>query len=79
MAKIVTDSNAMAFTVNDVTTAQTLGNNFTAKTTQGQYQVINVTIKNGGKSTATINSSDFKLTDSQGRTFYTSTDGEIAK
>ena len=75
----VTDNNQMSFTVNNVTTAQTLGNSYTAKTAQGIYEVINVTIKNGGKTTATINSSDFKLTDSQGRTFDTSTDGETAK
>src|SRR5258708_6297641 len=46
----VTDSNNMAFTVNGITTTSTLGNSYTAKTAQGQYQVINVTIKKDRKS-----------------------------
>ena len=75
----VTDSNNMGFTVNGVTTTATLGSSYTAKTAQGIYEVVNVTIKNGGKSTATINSSDFKITDSQGRSYDPSTDGMTAK
>ncbi|SRR6266568_6129470 len=75
----VTDDNNMSFVVNNMTTAQTLGNSFSAKTAQGEYYVINVTVKNGSKSTQTINSSDFKLTDGQGRSYDPSTDGMTAK
>ncbi len=75
----VTDSNNMSFVVNNITTAQTLGDSYTAKTAQGEYYVINVTVKNGSKTTQTINSSDFKLTDGQGRSFDPSTDGMMAK
>ena len=75
----VTDDNNIAFTVTGLTTAQTLGNSFTQKTAQGQYYVVSVKVLNNGKSTQTINSSDFKLTDGQGRSFDPSTDGMMAK
>jgi len=75
----VTDDNNMSFVVNSMTTAQTLGDSFSQQTAQGEFYIINVTVKNGSKSTQTINSSDFKLTDGQARTFDPSTDGMTAQ
>ena len=68
----------LAFTVNSVDTAQTIGNSFTQKTAQGQYYILSVKIQNNGKSTQTINASDFTVVDSQGRKYDYSQDGQTA-
>ncbi len=68
----------LAFTVNSVDTAQTIGNSFTQKTAQGQYYILSVKIQNNGKSTQTVNASDFTVVDSQGRKYDYSQDGQTA-
>ena len=73
----VTDGD-LGFTVQSVSIASTIGNSFTTKTAQGVFYVLTVKIQNNGKDTKTINASDFKVTDSQGRKFDYSTDGQLA-
>lgn len=68
----------LAFTVNSVDTAQSVGNSFTQKTAQGMYYILSVKIQNNGKNTQTINASDFSVVDSQGRKYDYSTDGQTA-
>jgi hypothetical protein len=68
----------LAFTVQSVDTAQTIGNSFTQKTAQGQYVILTVKIQNNGKDTKTINASDFNVVDSQGRKYDYSNDGQMA-
>jgi len=74
----VTDKD-LAFTVTGVTTAKTLGNSYTKKEAQGTFYVVALNIKNVGKETATIDSSMLKVTDSQGRKFDRSIEGQTAK
>lgn len=74
----VTDKD-LDFVVTDITTAKTLGNSFTKKDAQGTFQVITLKITNQGKETKTIDSSMFQLTDSEGRTFDRSVEGQSAK
>lgn len=68
----------LAFTVQSVDTAQTVGNSFSQKTAQGQYVILTVKIQNDGKGTKTVNASDFTVVDSQGRKYDYSTDGQTA-
>ena len=68
----------LAFTVQDMKTAATVGNSFSKKTAQGLYYILSVKIQNNGKETKTINASDFKITDSQGRKYDYSQDGQTA-
>lgn len=77
IGETVTDGN-LGFTVQSVNTAQTLGDSFSQKTAQGMYYILAVKIQNNGKSTQTINASDFTVVDSQGRTYDYSTDGQTA-
>lgn len=74
----VTDKD-MAFAVTNFTTAKTLGSSFTKKDAQGTFQVISLKITNQSKETKTIDSSMFQLTDSQGRTFDRSVEGQSAQ
>jgi hypothetical protein len=74
----VTDKD-LGFVVVDITTTKTLGNSFTKKDAQGTFQVITLKITNEGKETKTIDSSMFQLTDSEGRTFDRSVEGQSAK
>ncbi len=69
----------IAFTATDVTAATTLGSQYTKKTAQGMFYVVSLKIENKGKETKTIDSSMITLTDSQGRTFDRSIDGQTAK
>ncbi len=68
----------LSFTVKSLDKASTVGNSFSQKTAQGIYYILAVEVKNNGKDTKTINSSDFKVVDSQGRKFDSSTDGQTA-
>jgi len=68
----------LAFTVQSVDTAQTIGDSFSQKTAQGQYYILTVKIQNNGKDTKTIDSSDFTVIDNQGRKYDYSTDGQTA-
>jgi RNA polymerase subunit RPABC4/transcription elongation factor Spt4 len=72
-------ANDLSFTVTDISKAKSLGNSYTKKDAQGTFNVVTLTIKNVGKETATIDSSMLKITDSQGRTFDRSIDGQTAK
>jgi len=74
----VTDKD-LAFTVTGVTTAKSLGSSYTKKDAQGTFYVVTLNIKNVGKETATIDSSMLKITDSQGRKFDRSIEGQTAK
>lgn len=72
-------SGDLAFTVNGVKEYQSLGSSFTSKDAQGVFKVVSLKIENVGKETKTIDSSMIKLTDSEGRTFERSIDGQTAK
>lgn len=69
----------LTFTANSVTKKKTIGSSYFSKTSQsGIYAVVNVTVKNNGMDTITIDSSFFSVTDNQGREFSYSTDGQTA-
>ena len=72
-------SGDLAFIVNGVKEYQSLGNSFTSKDAQGVFKVVSLKIENVGKETKTIDSSMIKLTDSEGRTYERSIDGQTAK
>jgi hypothetical protein len=72
-------ANDLSFTVTDTTKAKSLGNSYTKKDAQGTFNIITLNIKNTGKETVTIDSSMMKITDSQGRTFDRSIEGQTAK
>ena len=72
-------ANDLSFTVTDISKAKSLGNSYTKKESQGTFNVITLNIKNTGKETATIDSSMMKITDSQGRKFDRSIEGQTAK
>ena len=74
----VTDSD-LVFTATAVDTATTLGNQYTKKDAQGMFQIITLKIENKGKETKTVDSSMISLTDSQGRKFDRSIEGQTAK
>jgi RNA polymerase subunit RPABC4/transcription elongation factor Spt4 len=68
----------LAFTVQSVSTSQSIGNSFTQQTAQGEFYILSVKIQNNGKDTKTINASDFNVVDNQGRKYDYSTDGQTA-
>lgn len=75
----VTDED-MAFTVNKVGTAKTIGTNpYLKKTASGTFHIVSVKIANSGNETKTIDSSMFQVIDSKGRTFDRSSDAAIAQ
>lgn len=69
----------LAFTVTNVETVETLGNQFTKKDAQGIFYVVTLKIENKGNKTATFDSSMAKVTDDQGREFERSIEGQTAK
>lgn len=69
----------LAFTASNVTTAESLGNQFTTKDAQGMFYVITIKIENKGNKTATFDSSMAKVMDDQGREFERSVEGQTAK
>ncbi len=69
----------LVFTATDVSTATTLGNQFTKRDAQGMFYVITLKIENKGKETKTVDSSMITLTDSQARKFDRSIEGQSAK
>lgn len=73
------NANDLSFTVTDISKAKSLGNSYSKKEAQGTFNVITLTIKNTGKETVTIDSSMLKVTDSQGRKFDYSIEGQTAK
>ena len=69
----------LTFVANSITKKKTVGSGYFAKTSQsGTYAIVNVTVKNTGKETITIDSSLFSMFDSQGREFKYSIDGQTA-
>ncbi len=76
--EVVQDGD-LAFTVTNVETAKTLGNQFTKKDAQGTFYVVTLKIENKGNKTATFDSSMAKVTDDQGREFERSIEGQTAK
>lgn len=69
----------LVFTATEVNTASTLGNQFTKRDAQGMFYVVTLKIENKGKETKTVDSSMISLTDSQGRKFDRSIEGQSAK
>jgi len=69
----------LAFTVTSVEKVKTLGNQYSKKTAQGMYYVIEMKVENKGKKTATFDSSMAKVKDAEGREFERSIDGQTAK
>lgn len=65
------------YKVNSIKTAKKIGNEFMNKTTNGQFLIINVTIKNNDKEARIIDTSLFKIIDSQGREFEPLADGDV--
>lgn len=74
----VIDSD-LAFTVTGVTTAKSLGNQYTKSDAQGTFYIITLKVENKSKETKTIDSSMLKVTDSQKRQFERSIEGQTAK
>lgn len=69
----------LVYTANSVKKQTTVGSGAFAKTSQsGTYVVTNLTVKNNGNETVTIDSSLFELTDAAGRTFKPSSEGQTA-
>lgn len=69
----------LVFTVTGVEKAKSLGNQFTARDAQGTFYVLTLKIENKGDKTVTFDSSMAKVTDSQGREFERSVEGQTAK
>ena len=67
----------VSFTVQGVKTANTLGSYY-SKAAQGMFYILTLQVKNEAKDTKTIDSSQFQIVDSHGRTFDRSTDGQTA-
>lgn len=76
--EVVQDGD-LAFTVTNVETGKTLGNQFTKKDAQGTFYIVTLKIENKGNKTATFDSSLAKVTDDQGREFERSIEGQTAK
>jgi len=69
----------LQFTATQIETATSLGNSYTKRDSQGMFYVITLKIENKGKETKTVDSSMITLTDSQGRKFDRSIEGQTAK
>lgn len=69
----------LVFTVTNVVKTTTLGNQYTKKTAQGEFNIVTIKIENTGKETKTIDSSLIKIIDDQGRTYDRSIEGQTAK
>lgn len=67
-----------SYVVNDAKFAKTIGNEFTQKTADGIFLIVNVTFRNNDNEEHTLDNSFFKLTDENGTEFKSSTDGETA-
>lgn len=67
-----------AYTITDVRTASSVGDDFTKKEATGVYVIVTMSIENIGKESATMGTSDVKIIDSEGRTFESDTNAWIA-
>jgi len=67
-----------AYTITDIKTASSVGDEFTKKEATGIFVIVNMTVENIGKESATLSSSDVKIIDSKGRTFESDTEAWTA-
>jgi hypothetical protein len=63
-----------AYTITDVRTASSVGDDFTKQTASGIFVIVTMTVENIGKESSTMSSSDAKIIDSEGRTFESDTE-----
>lgn len=66
-----------AYTITNVKTASSVGDEYTKKDATGIFVIVSMTIENIGKESGTMSSSDVKIIDSQGRTFESDTNAWI--
>lgn len=64
----------IAYTVTNVRTTDSVGNEYVNAKADGVFVIVDMTIENLGKESNTISSSYAKIVDSQGRTFESDTD-----
>lgn len=67
-----------AYTVTDIRTSSSVGDDFTKQTATGIFVIVTMTVENIGKESATMSSSDVKIIDSEGRTFESDTEAWAA-
>jgi len=67
-----------AYTITDVRTASSVGDDFTKQTATGIFVIVTMTVENIGKESATMSSGDVKIIDSEGRTFESDTEAWTA-
>ena len=67
-----------AYTITDVRTASSVGDNFTKQTATGIFVIVTMNVENIGKESATMSSTDVKIIDSEGRTFESDTEAWTA-
>src|SRR5690606_1080135 len=63
-----------AYTITDVRTASSVGDDFTKQTATGIFVIVTMNVENIGKESATMSSTDVKIIDSEGRTFESDTE-----
>lgn len=73
----VTDGD-LSFTVLSVEKKKSVGNAYTKKDSQGMFYIVSLKLENTGKKTVTFDSSMAKVTDSEGREFDRSIEGQTA-
>lgn len=67
-----------AYTITDVRTASSVGDDFTKQTATGIFVIVTMNVENIGKESATMSSTDVKIIDSEGRTFESDTEAWTA-
>ena len=67
-----------AYTITNVKTTASVGDEYTKKTATGVYVLVSMTIENTGKESATMTTNDIKIIDSKGRTFESDSNAWIA-
>ena len=68
----------LTYKVNSSSEKSSVGSSAFAKTTEGKFVIVNVTVRNNANETKTIDSSLFKMKDGAGREFDYSTEGNTA-
>jgi hypothetical protein len=72
------DVGNFSYVVNNIRFTKTVGSDYSQKTADGIYLIIDVTFRNNDKEEHTLDNSLFKLTDENGTEFESSSDGETA-
>jgi hypothetical protein len=67
-----------SYVVNKAMYKKTVGGEYSSKTADGIFLIVNVTFRNNDKEEHTLDNSFFKLTDAAGTEFSSSTEGETA-